>query len=81
MSLRKLINQKSSHTATTIALHSNSANDLETVCCFLDFQETKDSLIKTQYHVVCLQVSEHAAQSASAKVLICNSDLLENNKP
>ena len=41
MSLRKLINQKRSHTATTIALHSNSANDLETVCCFLDFQETK----------------------------------------
>ena len=81
MSLRKLINQTSSHIATAIALHSNSANDLETVCCFLDFQETKDSLIKTQYHAVYLWVSRHAAQSTSAKALICNSDLLENNKP
>lgn len=79
--MRKLINQTISHTATAIALYSDSADDLETICYFLDFQETKDSPMKTQYPVVDLQVLGHAAQFASANALICNSDWLENNKP
>jgi hypothetical protein len=50
-----------------MALYSASADDLEIVLCFLDFHEIKESLIKTQYPVIGLLVSGHAAQSESVK--------------
>ena len=53
-----------------IALYSNTVDDLDIICCFLDFQETKEFPIKTQYPMVDLQVSGHATQFASAKALM-----------
>jgi hypothetical protein len=48
-------------------LYSDSAEERETVCCFLDFQEMRESPIKTQQPVMDLRVSKHPAQSASQK--------------
>ena len=70
-----------SQTATAIDLYSDSAEDRETVCCFFDFHEIKDSPRKTQKPVTDLLVSGHEAQFASAKAFKCNSNLLEKNKP
>lgn len=38
-SLNKEDNQTTSHVAFAIDLYSASVDDLDTVCCFLDFQE------------------------------------------
>ena len=70
-----------SETATAMALYFDSAEDRETVCCFLDFHEIKDSPRKTQNPVTDLLVSGQEAQSASVKAFRCRSDLLEKNKP
>ena len=42
------ITQVTSHTTTAIALYSAFTVDLETVFCFLDFQEIKESPRNTQ---------------------------------
>ena len=47
--------------------YSTSAVDLDTVCCFFDFQETKESPMKTQNPLIDLPVSRQVAQSKSAK--------------
>ena len=62
-------------------LYSASADDLETVCCFLDFLEIRESPRKTQKLVNDLLVSGHEAQSASAKALICNFEVVEYKIP
>ena len=54
-----------SQTATAIDLFSDFAEDCETVCCFFDFHEIKDSPRKTQNPVTDLLVLGHEAQSAS----------------
>ena len=54
-----------SQTATAIDLFSDFAEDRETVCCFFDFHEIKDSPRKTQNPVTDLLVLGHEAQSAS----------------
>ena len=46
-------------------LYSASAELLETVCCFFDFQETSDSPNLTTYPVIDLLVLGQAAQSES----------------
>ena len=46
--------------------------DLETVFCFLDFQEIKKSPRKMQKLVMDLLESGQAAQSTSAKAFMCN---------
>ena len=56
-----------SQTATAIDLFSDFAEDCETVCCFFDFHEIKDSPRKTQNPVTDLLVLGHEAQSALAK--------------
>ena len=61
MSLRKYKIHTISHVATAMALYSASAEDLETVNCFLDFQDTKESPMKMLYPVTDFLVSEHEA--------------------
>ena len=70
-----------SHTATAMDLYFDSAEDRDTVCCFLDFHETKESSRKTQNPVTDLLVSRKKAQSASAKSFKCKFDLLEKKRP
>ena len=48
-----------------MALYSASAEDLDMVVCFLDFQETKESPRKMQKPVVDLLESGQEAQLAS----------------
>lgn len=50
-----------------MALYSDSSVDLEIVCCFFDFQETRETLIKIQNPVIDLIVLGQEAQYASAK--------------
>ena len=57
----------SSQTTEVFALYSALADDQETVCCFLDFQEINDLPRKTQQHVIDLLVSGHPAQSEFEK--------------
>ncbi len=64
-----------SHTAEAIALYSASAEDLDTVVCFLDLHDTREFPKKMQYPVVDLRVSGHPAQSESEKALMCSSEL------
>ena len=61
--------------------YSASAEDLPTVCCFLDFQDIIESPRNMQYPVIDLLVSGQDAQSESAKPLRWSSNLLENNNP
>lgn len=56
-----------SHVAFTIDLYSASADDLDTVCRFLDFQEIREFPMKTQKPLIDFLVSEQDAQSESAK--------------
>lgn len=55
--------------------------DLETICCFLDFHKMKELLRKTQYLVIELLVFGQAAKSESLKALSCNSQVEGNNSP
>ena len=50
-----------SETADAILLYSASTELLETVCCFFDFQETKDSPNLMTYPVIDLLVLGQAA--------------------
>ena len=55
-SFGKPTNHTNSLTKVAIVLYSNSAEDLEPVCCFLDLQEISDSPKNTQYPVIDLLV-------------------------
>jgi len=57
--------QSNSDMVTDIARYSASAVDLETVFCFLVFQETKNDPKKTQYPINDLAIIWHEPQSAS----------------
>jgi hypothetical protein len=50
--------------------YSASVEEQETICCFLDFHETRASPIKTQKPVIDLLESEQVAQSLSQKAFI-----------
>lgn len=50
-------------------LYSTSAEDRETVGCFFNFQEIRESPREIQKPVTDRQVSGHAPQSASTKPL------------
>lgn len=64
-SFNKPIDHTNSLTRAAMDLFSNFAEDLETECCFLDFQEMRDSPKKTHYPVIDLLVSGQLAQSES----------------
>ena len=63
--LNKAINHKISLVTIAIALYSDSAEDLKTTCCFLHFQEIRESYRNTQKPETNLLVSMQASQSAS----------------
>uniref|UniRef100_A0A803NJ79 Uncharacterized protein n=1 Tax=Cannabis sativa TaxID=3483 RepID=A0A803NJ79_CANSA len=62
------ISHTNSQLVFDMALYLASVEDLDTVCCFLHFQDTKDLLRNTQNSVVDLLVSKHASQSAFIKL-------------
>ena len=64
-----------------MALYSTSAEDLETMNCFLDFHEIRESPKKIQYPVVDLLVSIQDAQFASVYAFKCKSDLDDKRIP
>jgi hypothetical protein len=55
----------SSQQVKAMAQYFASTEDLEIVCCFLDFQEINEPPMKMQKPVMDLQVSTHPAQSES----------------
>lgn len=66
-SLNKEDNQTTSHVC--IDLYSISADDMDTVCCFLDFQENNESPKNTKKPETGRRVSGQVAQSESEKAL------------
>ena len=64
-----------------MALYSTSTEDLETMDCFLNFHEIRESPKKTQYPVVDLLVSTQDAQSTSVYAFKCKSDLDDKRIP
>ena len=64
-----------------MALYSASTEDLETIDCFLDFHEIRESLKKMQKPVVDLLVSIQDAQSTSVYAFRCKSDLDDKRIP
>ena len=75
------MSQTISLVTVAMALYSDSTEDLDTTCCFLHFQEIKESPRKMQKPKTDLLVSGHAAQSASQYDLSFNSDSADRNKP
>lgn len=55
------------HVVDAIALYSASPEERETIDCFLDFQDIKESLRNTHNPVVDLQLSTQPARSLSQK--------------
>jgi hypothetical protein len=64
-----------------MALYSASAEDLDTVVCFFDFQEIKELSRKMQYPVTDLLVSEQPAHSESQNAFICKLEVTGKNNP
>jgi len=52
-----------------------AAEEWETVCCFFDFHEIKESPKKTQKPVIKRRVSGHPAQSESQKAFKCEAEV------
>ena len=61
MSLRKYKIHTISHVAKAMDLYLASAEDLETIDCFFDFHDTKESPMKMLYPVTDLLVLGHEA--------------------
>ncbi|XP_074283896.1 valerianol synthase TPS8-like [Silene latifolia] len=66
-SCSSLLSQDSSAVSLLKDLYSASAEDNETVCCFLDFQDSRLPPMKTRKPLTDLLVFGQAAQSASQK--------------
>lgn len=80
-SQRTETSQTSSQVVVAIVLYSASADDLDTVGCFLDFQEIKESLRKKQQPAMDLRVSGQVAQSESEKAFKCRAEEEEKMRP
>lgn len=80
-SFSKCYNQKSSLVVAAKALYSTSANDQETIVCFLAFQEIKEPARKMQKAVIDLLESLHDSQSASKKAVSHNEEEEERKMP
>ena len=78
---RSCCSQINSLAAVAIARYSASADDFDTVVCFLDFQEIRDSPKKTQSPVMERRESWHVPQSASEKALSCRSEVAGYRSP
>ena len=63
------ISEQGQHVVIAMALYLASAEDLETIDCFLERQEMRESPRNMQKPVTERRVSEHPAQSESQKAL------------
>ena len=70
-----------SYVVTAMALYFASAEDLETIDCFLDFHEIRESPKKMQKLVANLLVSIEDAQFASVYAFKWKSDLDDKRIP
>lgn len=77
---RRVRSKTVSRVVDVIERYSVSAEEQETVGCFLDFQETKESPRKTQYLFIDRWLSGQEAQSESTKALIVKELLAENKR-
>lgn len=64
-----------------MALYSDSTDDLDTIVCFFDFQETSKLPMKTQKPVVDSLVSGQLAQLAFEYAISSNLEFAEKNMP
>jgi hypothetical protein len=80
-SVKRAFNQEISHVTATMDLYSDSAEDLETVCYFLDFHDIKESPKKTQKPVTDLLESGQLAQSESQKDFNCKDEFAGKKIP
>ena len=74
-SLRRDCNQEILATKVATLRYSASVEDLETVCCFRECQETKFGPRKRQYPDVEWRSSTFDAQSASQKPVMLRCEL------
>ena len=72
-----LSSHTTSPTTCLMALYSASAEDNDTVGCFLDFQLIGLSPSKTKYPLTDLLESGHVAQSESQYALMVQSEFLD----
>ena len=70
-----------SQVTLAMALYSASAEERDTVCYFLDFQEINESPRKTQKPLIDLLVSGQVAQSESTKAFNCIEDVEGKKTP
>ena len=80
-SRNKYLSHVNSQVIEVIDLYSASAEDLETVVCFLLFQEIRDLPKKTKYPVTDRLVEMHPPQSASQKPIRFKLLLDGNSNP
>ena len=73
--------QINSLVTTAIARYSAFAEDLDTVLCFMVFQDTRDPPTVTKYPINDLLVRRHAPQSESQKADTVKSKLALSNNP
>lgn len=69
-SFKSWCNQTISQEVAAKARYSTSAEDLDIVCCFFAFHDTKASPKNIKKRVVDLQESRHEVQSTFEKTLI-----------
>ena len=79
--MRSDFSQDISHVTTAIDRYSASADDLDIVCCFLDFHDIKESPRKTQNLVTDLLESGQPVQSESQKAFRCKVEAVEKKTP
>ena len=74
-------NRINSQVALAMDLYFASADDLETVCCFFNFHDTRESPMKKQYPLMDFMLSGQDAQSESAKPLSSVEEEDEKRSP
>jgi hypothetical protein len=79
--MRSYFSRDISQVTAAIDRYSASADDLDTVCCFLDFQDIKESPRKTQNPVTDLLESGQPVQSESQKAFRRKVEAAEKKIP
>ena len=81
MEAKKDLIQSKSLVTVAIALYSASADERDTVVCFLVLQEMGDPPKEMKYPLMDFLVKGHAPQSESQNATICKSELLRKRIP
>ena len=80
-SLKRESNHIISHVTFPIDMYLTSTKDLDTVCYFFDFQETKESPINTQKLLIDFLVSRQKVQSESTNPFNSIDNVHEKKRP